>query len=191
VSAKQNPERARLEAAIRDAVEAVLPSLINEVLTRLGDMPSNHRRPTGAQELGPLFDAAHSGGEAAVRALLDRPIEELRLIARVLDRQLGDKARRSKDANKIRDAISAEILRRARRNDVFLYSDDASGGVVNSPRDKGVSSPQREIPHNLQTREGFERAAAREVQDFYKTGGTKAQLETYWAESERPARRRA
>lgn len=126
MSAKQKPDRARIESAIRDAVEAVLPSFVDEVLKRLDDAPSNRPRATGAKDLGPLFDAARSGGEKAVRILLDRPIEELQPIARVLSRQLGDKARRSKDVNNIRDEICKEVLRRARRNDVFLSSGDVS-----------------------------------------------------------------
>jgi len=71
-----------------------------------------------------LFEAARSeGGQAAVHALLARPIEDLRPIARALDRQLGEQSRRWKDVQRLRDAIAAEVGRRAFRNDVFLRTE--------------------------------------------------------------------
>lgn len=128
-------DRARIEAAIRAAFEAVLPSLIDEVAARLDEAPPSRPRPAREHDLGPLFDAARSKGERAVRALLDRPMDELRTIARALDRHIGDQARRSKDAGKVRDAIVDEVLRRAWRNDVFLSSSHTRGGAADVPHD--------------------------------------------------------
>ncbi len=54
-----------------------------------------------------------------------------------------------------------------------------------SPPNGGDGHPGSEgpaVPANLRTREGFNRATVKEVHAFYATGGTKAQLETYWAE---------
>jgi hypothetical protein len=40
------------------------------------------------------------------------------------------------------------------------------------------------IPSRLTTREGFKKAALREVEAFYKAGGTRAQLEACWVDSD-------
>jgi hypothetical protein len=136
VSGNPKRDRARIEEAIRAAFEAVLPSLIDEVVARLDEAPPSRPRPAREHDLGPLFDAARSKGEKAVRALLERPMDELRTIARALDRHIGDQARRSKDAAKVRDAIVDEVLRRAWRNDVFLSSGHTRGGAADGPHEK-------------------------------------------------------
>jgi hypothetical protein len=85
---------------------------------RPGKAPRSAGRAAALEELGRLFDAARSRGDAAVRVRLAVPVEELRAVARVLG--LGQRARRWTDADKVRDLIAAEILRRVNRNDVFL-----------------------------------------------------------------------
>lgn len=75
-------------------------------------------------DIGPWLDAAHAGGLDAVRALLHVPVEELRLIARALGRPMGERFRRAKDEDRMREELAAEFVRRATRNDVFLASSE-------------------------------------------------------------------
>lgn len=126
MSTSEKIDQGRIEAALRGAFEAVLPSLVREVVARMEQPAIERPRPEPVSDLGPLFNEARRYGEPALRNLLDRPIEELRPIARALGRKFSDMARKSKDAKRVREAIVTEIMRRAFRNDVFLGPSSAS-----------------------------------------------------------------
>lgn len=119
MSHKESVSREQIEAALRGALEAVLPALVEDVLARLGEKPAPRNTRARRIDLAPLFEAARSGGEPAVRRVVDE-MDDIIHLASTIDRTLGSRARRAKDLTPVRADIVAEILRRAVRNDVFL-----------------------------------------------------------------------
>lgn len=130
--------RGSIERAVREAFEASLPTLVDEVVRRLEGHPSaaksprdedsptsaaqadgRERRQAALKVVPRLMEAARLGGETAVRDDLQRPDVDLHALARVLDRALGERSRRWQD-ERLREELLREILRRSVRGDVFL-----------------------------------------------------------------------
>lgn len=134
--------RTRVEHALRRAFEAALPGLVDEVLASLepretssevaspggglvssGVTARRERRDAALSLLSELLETTHTGGEAAVRAALERSDVDLRGLALVLDRSLADRSRRWTE-QRLREELLQEILRRAVRGDVFRERDE-------------------------------------------------------------------
>ncbi|MCK6506255.1 hypothetical protein L6R53_23265 [Myxococcota bacterium] len=116
-----SPSASELEAALRAAFEVVLPALVEETRKRLdGGHPKRAEVPAALDALPKLLDAAAAGGEAAVLTLLPMEHAELLAISKALDRVLAQRHRKLRNLPRMRADIAAEVVRRARRNAVFL-----------------------------------------------------------------------
>jgi hypothetical protein len=167
---RELPDRATLERALREAFEAALPSIVSRALgggESTPVAPAPRRRAANLAALTPLFDAARSGGEPAVRSVLGLSLEHIRGIATALDRTLGERLRRTKDAQRAQDDVAAEVMRRALRNDVFLGVSERSGDP--DPEPSAAVSP---APPSAETDEDAQLAAIRErLWDLLAEGG--------------------
>jgi hypothetical protein len=148
VSAESSSVEARLEALVRERLDAEAPRLAAAIVAAVVEAleaegwqpPPRPRAPAGPSPTSPhptaeaLFSAARKGGEASLRALLDLPMDALQRLIRSLGYDPTGRARKWTKRDRFIDFLVEETMKRVKRNQAFMTTD------VDMPR---VEDPSR------------------------------------------------